>query len=101
MSLHGTTGNGVSRAVIPQGNAAAHTTLPLWAYPRAGYPPLYAASITSRSSSSCRAERLRRMAPTRGIVSRTMSTSRCTPDGTGGWGWAKRHVSPLLHHPSA
>ena len=62
MSLHGTTGNGVSKAATPQGSATAHTTLPAWAtaYPTAGSPPLCAASTTLRSSPSWRSERLRR-----------------------------------------
>ena len=37
MSLHGTTGNGVSKVATPQGSATAHMILPSWtnAYPTA------------------------------------------------------------------
>ena len=54
MSLHGTTGNGVSKASMPHGSATAHTVLlpRETVYPTAGSPPPCALSTTSRISVS-------------------------------------------------
>ena len=52
MSLHGTTGNGASRAAMPHGNATADSVRPplSTAYPTAGSPPPCAFTTTSRSN---------------------------------------------------
>ena len=54
MSLHETTGNGVSKTGMPHGGANAHTSLPpcATAYPTAGSPPPCAFSTTSRNGVS-------------------------------------------------
>ena len=52
MSLHGTTGNGVSKPATPQGSATAHTVVLLWAtaYPTTGSLAPCAVSTTLCSS---------------------------------------------------
>ena len=77
MSLHGTTGNGVSKAATPQSGPSAHTVRLPWAtaYPTAGSRAPCAFSTTSRSSLSWWSEQRRLRAPTRAIAWRIRSRS--------------------------
>ena len=81
MSPHGTTGNGVSRAAMPHGNATAHSVRPplSTAYPTAGSPPPCAFTTTSRSNVPWPRPwpwlRSRLRAPTRAMAWRIRSNS--------------------------